>query len=425
MPQPTIYERHANFTDHSTSEPLKPHSGVNLDAEFDAVKLTLDQVLANIAKIQRDDGEVANQTIGIDQLKSGIKFGLNPTTTWATATAYSTFDGVWNGRALYYVKTAHTSSVFADDLAAGKLALIVDFEGQFTAAQAQATAAAASATLAASAQAAAEAAQAAAELSATAAAGSASDALTYRDEALAAAAAAAGADRFQSEWNASTNTPALPAASGANKGNYYVVNVAGTTSIDGIADWEVGDHIVSVGTKWVKIDNTEPNATETLPGKAEIATQAEVDGGVDDSRFVTPLKLATRMAAYVSTALAGWWTATKAAAQTLTAAWGYSFQPIAYNAGAPTWNVSTTPAGSLDMTGNPVIDATGIEDGKVYQLRVYHNGGARTPTFNATRFKWGDDGQPSFSASAAKYDYLTFVGSGTTELHHMGTKTGF
>lgn len=36
---------------------------------------------------------------------------------------------------------------------------------------------------------------------------------------------------------------------------------------------------------------TVPDATETVKGKAEIATQAEVDAGTDDARFVTPLKL--------------------------------------------------------------------------------------------------------------------------------------
>ena len=36
-----------------------------------------------------------------------------------------------------------------------------------------------------------------------------------------------------------------------------------------------------------------PQATETVKGIAEIADQAEVDAGLDDERFVTPLKLAT------------------------------------------------------------------------------------------------------------------------------------
>ena len=38
--------------------------------------------------------------------------------------------------------------------------------------------------------------------------------------------------------------------------------------------------------------NTQrPSATETVEGKAEIATQAEIDAATDDTRFITPLKL--------------------------------------------------------------------------------------------------------------------------------------
>ena len=36
---------------------------------------------------------------------------------------------------------------------------------------------------------------------------------------------------------------------------------------------------------------TIPDASETVKGIAEIATQAEVNAGVDDLRFITPLKL--------------------------------------------------------------------------------------------------------------------------------------
>ncbi len=38
-----------------------------------------------------------------------------------------------------------------------------------------------------------------------------------------------------------------------------------------------------------------PQATETTVGVAEVATQAEVTAGTDDARFITPLKLATRL----------------------------------------------------------------------------------------------------------------------------------
>ncbi len=44
----------------------------------------------------------------------------------------------------------------------------------------------------------------------------------------------------------------------------------------------------------VDASGTVPQATETTPGIAEIATQSETNSGVDDTRFVTPLKLQTK-----------------------------------------------------------------------------------------------------------------------------------
>lgn len=43
---------------------------------------------------------------------------------------------------------------------------------------------------------------------------------------------------------------------------------------------------------WVVFGTVAPAATESTAGIAEIATQAEVDAGTDDQRFVTPAKLA-------------------------------------------------------------------------------------------------------------------------------------
>jgi hypothetical protein len=60
---------------------------------------------------------------------------------------------------------------------------------------------------------------------------------------------------FQGLWNAATNTPTLanPPASGT-KGYYYIVSTAGTFA--GIS-FEVGDWIISNGTAWGKVDNTD------------------------------------------------------------------------------------------------------------------------------------------------------------------------
>jgi hypothetical protein len=69
-------------------------------------------------------------------------------------------------------------------------------------------------------------------------------------------AAVLGALKYQGTWNASTNTPTLASGVGV-QGYYYVVSVAGTTNLDGINSWAVGDWAIYSGTAWQKIDNTD------------------------------------------------------------------------------------------------------------------------------------------------------------------------
>ena len=66
-----------------------------------------------------------------------------------------------------------------------------------------------------------------------------------------------GGANYQGTWSATTNSPSIPAASTSNKGYYYSVSVDGTTNIDGVTDWKVGDWIISNGTAWQKVDNTD------------------------------------------------------------------------------------------------------------------------------------------------------------------------
>jgi hypothetical protein len=69
-------------------------------------------------------------------------------------------------------------------------------------------------------------------------------------------AAVLGALSYQGTWNASTNTPTLTSSVGT-KGYYYVVSAGGSTDLDGITDWVVGDWAVFNGTVWQQIDNTD------------------------------------------------------------------------------------------------------------------------------------------------------------------------
>jgi len=65
-----------------------------------------------------------------------------------------------------------------------------------------------------------------------------------------------GALSYQGTWNASTNTPTLVSATGT-QGEYYVVSTNGTTNLDGVASWAVGDWAVYNGTAWEKADHTD------------------------------------------------------------------------------------------------------------------------------------------------------------------------
>lgn len=64
---------------------------------------------------------------------------------------------------------------------------------------------------------------------------------------------AIGAVNYKGTWNASTNTPTLASGVGI-KGDYYLISVTGSTSIDGIATWGVGDSIVFNGTTWQRME---------------------------------------------------------------------------------------------------------------------------------------------------------------------------
>ena len=65
---------------------------------------------------------------------------------------------------------------------------------------------------------------------------------------------------YKGLWNALTNSPTLASGVGVT-GQFYIVSVAGTTNLDGITDWQVGDWaiFVEVGATdtWQKLDNSQ------------------------------------------------------------------------------------------------------------------------------------------------------------------------
>jgi hypothetical protein len=75
-------------------------------------------------------------------------------------------------------------------------------------------------------------------------------------------------------WNASTNTPTLVSSVGSN-GTYYIVSIAGSTNLNGITDWQIGDWAVFNGNVWQKIDQSDTKAlwgeiTGTLSNQTDL-----------------------------------------------------------------------------------------------------------------------------------------------------------
>lgn len=85
---------------------------------------------------------------------------------------------------------------------------------------------------------------------------------------------------------------------GTKKGDYWYVTSAGT--VHGVV-LNIGDVLIAAldlasptdPSEWVFLESNRDQATETVMGVAEIATQAETNAGTDDQRIVTPLKLKT------------------------------------------------------------------------------------------------------------------------------------
>ena len=105
-----------------------------------------------------------------------------------------------------------------------------------------------------------------------------------------------GAVRYQGTWNASTNTPTLAQPpSATTKGYYYITSVAGTFNS---VTYNISDWIISDGTAWQKIDNTD--AVTSVAGRTGAVVLTKTDVGlsnVDNTSDINkPISSATQTA---------------------------------------------------------------------------------------------------------------------------------
>jgi len=68
---------------------------------------------------------------------------------------------------------------------------------------------------------------------------------------------------YQGTWNASTNTPTLTSSVGTQS-YYYVVSVAGNTTLNGVSGWNVGDWAIFTGGVWEKVPGSSSESFTNL-----------------------------------------------------------------------------------------------------------------------------------------------------------------
>lgn len=127
MSQPTPYTPATDFSAEEANN-VGGRSSVRtaqLDAEFAALEITVDALCANLALIQRDDGEIRDGKVKLHTLAADVKallttYDCTIRGAWLTATDYALKNVVTNGGVTYICAIAHTSGTFATDLAAGK-----------------------------------------------------------------------------------------------------------------------------------------------------------------------------------------------------------------------------------------------------------------------------------------------------------------
>lgn len=138
MSQPTVYVPGYDFSAFQGLNPTTPLPGDRVDTELGSVSESIGEICDNLALLQRDDGELANGTVGVEQLDAAVVALIAATGgtvrgAWVTATNYVAKDVVTQGGVTYICVTAHTSGTFATDLTAVKwIALSQSFSAFMT-----------------------------------------------------------------------------------------------------------------------------------------------------------------------------------------------------------------------------------------------------------------------------------------------------
>lgn len=128
MASPTVYSLSYDFTSFQTASPSTPLPADKHEIEYNNIATTLNEIISNLNLLQKSDGTIANGVVGVDALSTELTIGLRSPVSWSNGADYTVNDTVIEANALYRCDVAHTSGVFAADLASLYWILVADYD---------------------------------------------------------------------------------------------------------------------------------------------------------------------------------------------------------------------------------------------------------------------------------------------------------
>lgn len=125
MAYPNIYSVTYSYTGFQMSQGNSSFPGTQLDADLAGLTSDVTNIAQFVKGVMRSDGALNNGLVTYDSLAPQLQTaGLAPATAWQTATSYLVGNSVIINSSLYRCLVAHTSGVFATDLAAADWLLV-------------------------------------------------------------------------------------------------------------------------------------------------------------------------------------------------------------------------------------------------------------------------------------------------------------
>ncbi len=127
MPTPDKPSLDYSYTAFQQGQGNNTFPGTQLDNDLANLKQAIDATIDFTGAVIRDDGKLQNAVVTKSSLAEDVVLGVAAPRPWVTATAYVVDDTATINNSLYICTAAHTSGVFATDLAAGRWALLIEF----------------------------------------------------------------------------------------------------------------------------------------------------------------------------------------------------------------------------------------------------------------------------------------------------------